>query len=54
MYVFDSVGDGGEWIRWFCLGTGVVLDVCLCMGYSGVGGEWVVGIGLGPKSGRVG
>ena len=23
------------------VGTGVVLDVCLCVGCGGVGGEWV-------------
>ena len=27
--------------------TGGVLDVCLCLGFGGVGGEWVWGIGPG-------
>ena len=37
------------------VGAGRVLDVCLCFGCSGVGGEWVggVGRGLGPGSGGV-
>ena len=37
------------------LGTGGVLDMCLCFGcggVGGVGGEWVGG--LGPGSGAVG
>ena len=37
------------------LGTGGVLDMCLCFGcggVGGVGGEWVVGLGQG--SGAVG
>ena len=43
-------GEGGEWMRGLGLGftnpvgTGGVLDVCLCLGCSdvgGVGGEWV-------------
>ena len=40
-------GVGGEWIRGLCLGftnpvgTGGVIDVCLCFGCVGVGGEWV-------------
>ena len=42
-------GPGGEWIREFGLGftnpvgTGGVLDMCLCFGcggVDGVGGEW--------------
>ena len=41
---------GGEWLRGLGMGfnnpvgTGVVLGVCLCFGYGGVGGvcgEWV-------------
>ena len=44
-------GEGGEWMRGLGLdftnpvGTGKVLDVCLCFGCGGVGGvrgEWVV------------
>ena len=46
-------GEGGEWMRGLGLGlgftnpvgTGEVLDVCLCCG--GVGGEWVGGLGQG-------
>ena len=49
------VGEGGEWIRGLGLGfinpvgTGGVLDVCLCLragggGVSGVGGECVGGL----------
>ena len=43
-------GEGGEWMRGLGLGftnpvgTGEVLDVCLCFGgggVGGVGGEWV-------------
>ena len=51
-------GEGGEWMRELCLGftnpvgTGGVLDVCLCFGCGGVGGvggldqglEWWVGV----------
>ena len=46
----------GEWMRGFGLGitnpvgTGGVLDVCLCLGCGGVVGEW---LGLGPGSGGV-
>ena len=29
------------------VGTGGVLDVCLCLGCGGVGGEWVVGLDQG-------
>ena len=48
MYVFGSerrVMRGGEWMRGLGLGftnpvgTGGVLDVCLYLGCSGVGGE---------------
>ena len=44
------IGEGGEWIRGLGLGftnpvgTGGVLDVCLCLdcrGVGRVGGEWV-------------
>ena len=61
MYVFCSGGvgiEGVEWMRGLGLGftnpvgTGGVLDVCLCFGcgvMGGVGGEW-----LGPGSGEVG
>ena len=53
MYVFGSGGVGGErgeWMRELGLGftnpvgTGGVLDMCLCFGcggVGGVGGEWV-------------
>ena len=47
-------GEGGEWMRKLGLGftnpvgTGEVLDVCLCFGCGGVG-RW-----LGPGSGAVG
>ena len=55
MYVFGSGlcgwrGAGGEWMRGLGLGftnpmgTGGVLDVCMCFGcggVGGVGGEWV-------------
>ena len=40
-------GEGGEWMRELSLGftnpvgTGVVLDMCLCFGCGGIGGEWV-------------
>ena len=40
-------GEGGEWMRELGLGftnpmgTGEVLDMCLCFGCGGVGGEWV-------------
>ena len=48
-------GEGGEWMRELGLGfsnpvgTGGVLDMCLCFGcggVGGVGGEWGVGRGL--------
>ena len=51
-------GEGGEWMRELGLGftnplgTGGVLDMCLCFGCGGVGGEWVGGLGQG--SGAVG
>ena len=47
VYVFGSGGERGEWMRGLGLGftnpvrTGGVLDVCLCLGCGGVGGEWV-------------
>ena len=56
-------GEGGEFMKGLALGftnpvgTGGVLDVCLCLACSGVdglGGEWVGGRGLGPGSGGVG
>ena len=40
-------GEGGEWMRELGLGftnhvgVGGVLDVCLCFGCGGVGGDWV-------------
>ena len=64
MYVFGSGRcglRGGEWMRGLGLGftnpvgTGGVLDVCLCFGSGGVGGEWVVGLeqGLDGRGGVV-
>ena len=59
MYVFGSGlcwWRGGEWMRGWGLGfinpvgTGEVLDVCLCFGcggVGGVGGEWVGGLDQG-------
>ena len=59
MYVFGSGGvdgEGGEWMGGLGLGvtnpvgTGGVLDMCVCFGYSGVGGvggEWVGGLDQG-------
>ena len=50
MYVFGSGRcgwRGGEWMSELGLGftnpvgTGGVLDMCLCFGCGGVGGEWV-------------
>ena len=47
------VERGGEWMRGLGLGftnpvgTGGVLDVCLCCG--GVGGEWVGGLDQGME-----
>ena len=64
MYVFGSVRcgwRGGEWMRELSLGftnpvgTGVVLDMCLCFGcggvggVGGVGGEWVGGFDQGRE-----
>ena len=46
-------GVCGEWMRGLGLdftnpvGTGGVLDVCLCFGCGGVGGEWVWGLEQG-------
>ena len=59
MYVFGS-GQcgwrGGEWMRelGLCftnpLGTGGVLDMCLCCGgVGGVGGEWVGSLDKGRE-----
>ena len=52
---------GGEWMRELGLGftnpvgTGGVLDMCLCFGCGGGGWcRWGVGGWLGPESGRVG
>ena len=48
-------GDGGEWMSVLGLGfinsvgTRGVLDVCLCIGCGGVGGEWVGGLDQGLK-----
>ena len=66
MYVFGSgrrEWRGGEWMRGLVLGltnsvgTGGVLDVCLCFGCGGVGGiggEWVGGLDQGLEGwGRV-
>ena len=59
MYVFGSGRCGwreGEWMRELDLGfsnhvgTGVVLDMCLCFGCGGVGvvgREWVGGLDQG-------
>ena len=63
MYVFGSGwcgwrGGGGEWMRELGLsftnpvGTGGVLDMCLCFGcggVGGVGGEWVRGLDKGRE-----
>ena len=61
MYVFGSGRcgwRGGEWMRELCLGftnplgTGGVLDMCLCFdcgGVGGVGGEWVGGLDKGRE-----
>ena len=48
-------GVGGEWMRELGLGltnpvgTGGVLDMCLCFGCGGVGGEWVGGLDKGRE-----
>ena len=58
MYVFDSGGVGGEGAEWMRklgldftnpVGTGGVLDMCLCFGCGGVGGEWVGGLDQGRE-----
>ena len=53
MYVFGSERcgwRGGEWMRELGLGfTNPVLDVCLCFGCGGVGGEWVGGLDQGRE-----
>ena len=56
MYVFGSGRcgwRGGEWMRELGftnpLGTGGVLDMCLCFGCGGVGGEWVGGLDRGRE-----
>ena len=44
---------GEEWMRGIGLGftnyvgTGKVLDVCMCLRFSGVCGEWVAGLDQG-------
>ena len=46
-------GEGGEWMREFCLGfnnplgAGGVLD--MCFGCGGVGGEWVGSLDRGRE-----
>ena len=46
-------GEEGEWMRGLGLGftnpvgTGGVLDICLCFGCGSVGGEWVGGLDQG-------
>ena len=54
MYVFGSGRRGwreGEWMTGLGftnpVGTGGVLDVCLCLGCGGVGGECVGGLDQG-------
>ena len=43
----------GEWVSGLVLGfttpvgTGGMLDMCLCLGCGGVGGEWVGGLDQG-------
>ena len=58
MYVFGSGvcgWRGGEWMRELGLGftnpvgTGGVLDLCLCFGCGGVGGEWVGALDQGRE-----
>ena len=49
------VGEGDEKMRELGLGftntvgTGGVLDMCLCFGCGGVGGEWVRGLDQGRE-----
>ena len=49
------VERGGEWMRELGLGltnpvgTGGVLDMCLCFGCGGVCGEWVRGLDKGRE-----
>ena len=53
-------GDGAEWIRGLGLGittpvgTGGMLDLCLCLGCGCVWCRWGMGRRLGPGSRRVG
>ena len=56
--VWVERGGGGEWMRELGLGftnplgTGGVLDMCLCFGcggVGGVGGEWVGGLDRGRE-----
>ena len=58
MYVFGSGRcgwRGGRGMRELGLGftdpvgTGGVLDMCLCFGCGGVGGEWVGGLDKGQE-----
>ena len=48
-------GGRGEWMRELGLGftnpvgTGGVLDMCMCFGWGGVGGEWVGGLDQGRE-----
>ena len=58
MYVFGSGccgWRGAEWMRELGLsftnlvGTWGVLEVCLCFGCGGVGGEWVGGLDQGQE-----
>ena len=57
-FVTAWVESGAEWMRGLGMGfinpgrTGGALDVCLCLGFGGVGG--VGGRGLGPGYGGVG
>ena len=53
--VWVERGGGGEWMRELGLGftnyvgTGRVLDMSLCFGCGGVGGEWVGGLDQGRE-----